>query len=163
MKPATTVDLETLIKKAVLSATDISGITRGKVRQFSNPQSSNTHQRATDSVVYFTDPSPQPDSQPPATTTTNNQDVVVFPSEENRRVVEDSGAAAPVVVVSDASVCAGKESEAGSSDEKVDVNGKEGGEGSGEVAPARTLRRRRPRERKVPSTPFSRALGLVLF
>lgn len=34
---------------------------------------------------------------------------------------------------------------------------------SGEVAPPPPLRKRRPRERKVPATPFSRALGLVLF
>lgn len=34
---------------------------------------------------------------------------------------------------------------------------------SGEVAPLPPLRKRRPRERKVPATPFSRALGLVLF
>ncbi|RYQ86442.1 hypothetical protein Ahy_B10g106113 isoform B [Arachis hypogaea] len=172
IKPAAKSDLQTLIKNAVLSATDLSGITSGKLRQFSNPQSSHAPKRAsTDSVVYFSS------SQPPETTTRNDENDVVLTSEENRPRVEDSEAGAataaassPVVAVPDGSVLAAEESEARSSEGKVDVNvnvkenenGKVGGEGSGEMAPiAPPVTRRRPRERRVPETPFSRALGFA--
>ncbi|MED6145980.1 mitochondrial chaperone [Stylosanthes scabra] len=175
IKPAAKSDLETLIKTAVLSATDLSGITRGKLRQFSNPQSSHPAQRASsDSVVYFSN------SQPPETTTRNGENDVVLTAEENRPVVEHSGARAaaaaaeesssssPGVAVPDGSLWTAKESEARSSDGKADVNvnvnenGEVGSAGSGEVAPLTPpVTRRRPRERRVPETPFSRALGFA--
>ncbi|XP_057736885.1 protein ABC transporter 1, mitochondrial [Arachis stenosperma] len=172
IKPAAKSDLQTLIKNAVLSATDLSGITSGKLRQFSNPQSSHAPKRAsTDSVVYFSS------SQPPETTTRNDENDVVLTSEENRPRVADSeagtataAASSPVVAVPDGSVLAAEESEARSSEGKVDVNvkenenenGKVGGEGSGEMAPITPpVTRRRPRERRVPETPFSRALGFA--
>ncbi|XP_065635920.1 protein ABC transporter 1, mitochondrial [Quercus suber] len=42
-------DLQNLIKKAVVSATDLSGLTKGRVRHLPNPTSSSK----LDSVVYF--------------------------------------------------------------------------------------------------------------
>ncbi|KAE9618874.1 putative cadmium-transporting ATPase [Lupinus albus] len=157
--PATTQNFETLIKKTVVAATDLSGITKGKLHQFTNPAtrspSSNTT-TSSDSVVFFTDsPSSQSESTPPPPTTTHVENVA-----------GDSFVGASVVVP-DAAV-AEKESEAQSFVETVNVNGNQGGK-SDDVAPAPSsapvplpeLRRRKPRERKVPSTPFSRALGFA--
>ncbi|MED6149210.1 mitochondrial chaperone [Stylosanthes scabra] len=168
IKPAAKSDLQTLIKTAVLSATDLSGITRGKLRQFSNPHSSHPAQRAsTDSLVYFSN------SQQPETTARNGENDVVFTAEENRPVAraaaeEEVSSSSPGVAVPDGSLWAAKESEARSSDGKADVNvnvnenGEVGSAGSGEVAPlAPPVTRRRPRERRVPETPFSRALGFA--
>lgn len=158
--PARTSDFETLIKTALLSATNVSGITKGQLRQFSPPQPSNDSSSdsssSTPSVVVFSDQpsSSAPDSTPPppspATTkieVVTNNDVFAEVSNETNRPVETT----------DATVCAtpGNESEVVSSSETV----KQGGTTSEEVP----VRKRRPRERKVPATPFSRALGLVLF
>ncbi|RDX73850.1 Protein ABC transporter 1, mitochondrial, partial [Mucuna pruriens] len=141
--PATTRDFETLIKKTLVSATDLSGITKGKVRQFPNPSNSTHHDAtASSSVVFFTDTtSSQSDSTPITTTTiTNVDDVAYSSSDANHRQA------------SDANVCAAAEekSEALTSAETVNRE-----------APALPLRKRRPRERKVPATPFSRALGFA--
>ncbi|TKY52390.1 AarF domain-containing protein kinase 4 [Spatholobus suberectus] len=129
-------DFETLIKKTLVSATDLSGITKGKLRQFPNPPPS-PNATASNSVVFFTDnPSSQSDST--TTTTTTNIDDVAYSS-------------------SDANVCAVAEekSEVLTSSETVNQGA------SGEVAPSPPLRKRKPRERKVPATPFSRALGFA--
>lgn len=169
IESARTGDLETLAKKALISATDLSGLTKGKVRQFSNPQSSNS-KHASDSVVYFTDPS--------VASTTTDDNAGNLSSQENALVGDDGirSQAENLVEASDASVdadvystrktidearhcSAGKENEAQSSAETVNVE--EGAKR--EVAIVPPLRRRKPRERKVPSTSFSRALGLVFF
>ncbi|KAG5061803.1 hypothetical protein JHK85_002986 [Glycine max] len=155
--PATTSDFETLIKKTLVSATDLSGITRGKVRHFPDtPPSSNTtqhdHAAASSSVVFFADdnPSSQSHSTPATTTVTNIDDVAYSSSDANHRQA------------SDANVCAAEEekSEVVTSAETVNQGA------SRELAPApepppSPLRKRRPRERKVPATPFSRALGFA--
>lgn len=158
--PARTSDFETLIKTALLSATNVSGITKGQLRQFSPPQPSNDSSSdsssSTPSVVVFSDqPSssapdstPPPPSPSPATTkieVVTNNDVFAEVSNETNRPVETT----------DATVCAtaGNESEVVSSSETV----KQGGTTSEEVP----VRKRRPRERKVPATPFSRALGFA--
>lgn len=157
--PARTSDFETLIKTALLSATNVSGITKGQLRQFSPPQPSNDassdSSSSTPSVVVFSDQpsSSAPDSAPPpppspATTkieVVTNNDVFAEVSNEANRPGETSDATVRVV--------AGNESEVVSSSETV----KQVGTTSEEVP----VRKRRPRERKVPSTPFSRALGFA--
>ncbi|KAG4917192.1 hypothetical protein JHK87_054749 [Glycine soja] len=155
--PATTSDFETLIKKTLVSATDLSGITRGKVRHFPDtPPSSNTtqhdHAAASSSVVFFADdnPSSQSHSTPATTTVTNIDDVAYSSSDANHRQA------------SDANVCAAEEEKSGVVTSAETVN--QGA--SRELAPApepppSPLRKRRPRERKVPATPFSRALGFA--
>ncbi|OIW13021.1 hypothetical protein TanjilG_15470 [Lupinus angustifolius] len=159
--PATTSDFETLIKKTVVAATDLSGITKGKVHRFSNPTtrspSSNTTPHS-DSVVFFDNTSSsQSESTPPPPTTTT-----IATNIEN--VAGVSSAEASVAVSDEAVAVAEKESETRSSIETVNVNGNEGGK-SDDVVPAPAhvpeLRKRRSRERKVPSTPFSRALGFA--
>lgn len=159
--PARTSDFETLIKTALLSATNVSGITKGQLRQFSPPQPSNDassdSSSSTPSVVVFSDQpsSSAPDSTPPpppplteAATkieVVTNNDVFAEVSNEANRPGETSDATVRVV--------AGNESEVVSSSETV----KQVGTTSEEVP----VRKRRPRERKVPSTPFSRALGFA--
>ncbi|XP_045807800.1 protein ABC transporter 1, mitochondrial [Trifolium pratense] len=157
--PATTSDFQTLIKTALISATNISGITKGTPRQFSDPQpsvsSNNTTHASSDSpsVVVFSDQiSSSPDSTPlpppsPLLTVTNvvvtNNDV----SSEANIPVERS----------DATVCAAevKESEVVRTSETV----KQGASATTSVEVP--LVKRKPRERRVPSTPFSRALGFA--
>lgn len=154
--PATTDDFQTLIKKTLLSATDLTGLTKGNLRQFPNspPSANPTPHRAdaaSSSVVFFTDGNPSQSESTPTTTTTppiiNDDGVTYSPSDAYHRLA------------SDANVCAAEEekSEVVTSSETVNRGV------SGEVAPLPPLRKRRPRERKVPATPFSRALGLVLF
>ncbi|CAL0316520.1 unnamed protein product [Lupinus luteus] len=160
--PATTSDFETLIKKTVVAATDLSGITKGKVHRFSNPTTRSPSSDTTthsDSVVFFdnTSSSQSESTTPPPPTTTTTINI------EN--VAGVSSAESPVAVSDEAVVVAAeKESETRSSVETVNVNGNEGGK-SDDVVPAPAhipeLRKRRPRERKVPSTPFSRALGFA--
>ncbi|KAF1880321.1 hypothetical protein Lal_00048957 [Lupinus albus] len=152
--PATTSDFETLIKKTVVAATDLSGITKGKIHRFSNPTTPSPSSNATihsDSVVFFEETSSsssssssQFESTPPPTTTANIENVASVSSAEASVAVAE------------------KESETRSSVETINVNGNEGCK-SDDVAPAHVpeLRKRRHRERKVPSTPFSRALGFA--
>ncbi|KAK7269524.1 hypothetical protein RIF29_22255 [Crotalaria pallida] len=140
-------NLQTLIKKGVVAATDLSGVTKGKLHRFSSPSAAAT--TPSDSVVYFTrSPSSSPSESTPPATTTGIENV--------------SG-------ISDAAVV-GKESETRRSAETVDVNENQGGTSDDVASPSPTvpapapapeLWRRRPRERKVPSTPFSRALGFA--
>uniref|UniRef100_A0A2P2JEN8 AarF domain-containing protein kinase 4 isoform X2 n=1 Tax=Rhizophora mucronata TaxID=61149 RepID=A0A2P2JEN8_RHIMU len=141
---ADALDLETLIassaKKALVSATDLTGLTKGKVHEFSPT-------RPKESVVYF-DHSAEPgpaQSQPVSDGV--NDDVVA---------VEES-----VVEMTQVS----KDDNVGDltgelEDRKLKDRGKAGGQ---EVAAASTAepKRRKPRERRVPSTPFSRALGFA--
>ncbi|KHN14242.1 protein ABC transporter 1, mitochondrial [Glycine soja] len=146
---STTSDFQTLIKKALVSATDLSGITKGKVRHFPDTPPSSTATRrhdaaASSSVVFFSDdiPSSQSHSTPTTTTTvTNIDDVAKSSSDANHDAKEEKSE-----VVTSAETVNQVESE--------------------EVAPALApspppLRKRRPRERKVPATPFSRAIGFA--
>jgi len=150
--PATTDNFQTLIKKTLLSATDLTGLTKGKLRQFPNspPSANPTEHTASSSVVFFTHANPSQSDSTPTTTTptvTNDDAVAHSPSDAYNRQA------------SDADVCAAEEekSEVLTTAETVNQGA------SGEVAPSPPSRKRRPRERKVPATPFSRALGLVLF
>lgn len=154
-------DLEGLItssgKKALVAATDLVGLTSGKLRELSKRRSKEP------SVVYFDDE--------------KDKDGVVLGG-----VASEIGSASakPTPVVSD---CVHEEfvdSQILISDSidqvkisnregETKVSGEEVGESigvraaeSGEVAIASTpsdVQRRRPRERKVPSTPFARAYG----
>ncbi|GAV74682.1 ABC1 domain-containing protein [Cephalotus follicularis] len=121
-------DLENLItsslKKALVSATDISGLTKGKVREFSG-------HRPKESLVYFTD------SAGVAAEPIDHQPV----PQVVEKIVEAE-------VVADSREC----------DLVDNCNGSAGG---GEVAVPAAVKRRRPRERRVPSTPFSRAIGFA--
>ncbi|KAK9281702.1 hypothetical protein L1049_004606 [Liquidambar formosana] len=170
-------DLESLltssVKKAVLSATDISGLTKGKVRQFSNPKSN-------ESVVYFNHSSDASDPTPvqphptyhvpvphPHQPLPKDDDVTQVSSHLHPEIsteilqgkVFDSQASTDgnSQILCDADKL---EHESGLVKEWESQNFPAKGIG-GEVAVTQPVKRRRPRERRVPSTPFSRALGFA--
>ena len=115
-------DLETLVssavKKSILTVTDASGLTKGKVREFSRPVAAN-----------FSD-----ESNVAITTSQVSENAIEREEVSDQERVQDSDAQSSVSV-----------SESDDSVGNVDV----------------VVKRRKPRERRVPSTPFSRALGFV--
>ena len=150
-------DLQSLItsslKKAILVATDLSGLTTGEVREFSAPPPppspptcSSNNSKATTSVVYFEaaveenqpqTPSPLQPSPSPSNVGGKEVPFPEIPSPLPSNVgcdVKDG------LLAFEANVALDKEEPAPSH-------------------PPPKIRKRRPRERRVPSTPFSRALG----
>ncbi|GMQ00524.1 hypothetical protein CsSME_00047582 [Camellia sinensis var. sinensis] len=148
-------DLQSLItsslKKAILVVTDLSGLTTGEVREFSTPPpppspptSSSNNSKATTSVVYFEaaveENQPQtPSPLQPSPSNVGGKEVPfpVIPPPLPSNVgcdVKDG------LLASEANVALDKEEPAPS-------------------PPPPKIQKRRPRERRVPSTPFSRALG----
>lgn len=115
-------DLETLIssavKKAVVTATDASGLTKGKVREFSIPATS-----------YASDES----------------DVAITTQQVSENAIELEQVSVPERVQDSNAQQSASASESEDSGGNVDV----------------VVKRRKPRERRVPSTPFSRALGFA--
>lgn len=148
-------DLETLIasslKSAVVSVTDLTGLTKGKVREFSKSKP-----RSKESVVFFNsnngggedkeNSSPNDVARPPSPTLDEQMNF-------DKGVSSNDGAVLEEKVVND-----GLEKECESnSNNKRDVDGGEVVATAAEAPVA--VKRRRPRERKVPATPFSRAFG----
>lgn len=149
LQTARTGDVETLIssslKKALVSATEISGLTRGTVREFTNP-------KPKESIVYFNDSSDVAQSAPStdkdgavdqfaASVRDVSNDVGKLDGENEAKVLESSVEKESLV----------KEFESIDLGDRVDVD----------IEREATAKRRRPRERKVPSTPFSRLLGFA--
>lgn len=144
IETARTGDVETLIssslKKALVLATDISGLTKGTVREF-------TSHKPKESVVYFNDSS---DVALPAPCT--EKDCAVHQFATSVRDVSNGGGksdgelAAKVLEEKEGLV---KEFESIDLGDRVDVD----------IERETAVKRRRPRERKVPSTPFSRLFG----
>ena len=132
-------DLPNLIKIAIVSATDLSGLTKGKLHHLSKPTSSSSSSNL-DSVVYFTseDSTPQPQPQPSSFNSVIENDINDNTSEAS------TSSSAKNLDFQDVLV---KENEPQDSVHKDNT----------QVVVA--LKRRKPRERRVPSTPFSRALG----
>lgn len=152
LEAARTGDLETLIsrtlKSAVVSATDIAGLTRGRPQLVSAP-------RTKESVVYF--------DQVPEDAVARSEPQQDGSTEAPAAEIEDK-----VLTLEDS-----KDAKGGGKLKDLDGNceqknqildasrGRNDGDGGVSeinvtVAP---LKRRRPQERRVPSTPFSRALG----
>ncbi|XP_048141881.1 protein ABC transporter 1, mitochondrial [Rhodamnia argentea] len=154
-------DIEGLIrstaKQALVSATDLSGLTRGKVRDFSRP-------RPMESVVYF-------DRSAEAAQSSGDLERK-HPIGDDREVDN-----AEVVRANDPGSQADRNAdETCSSVEELDDQGVSEGNkshnlaeevnvvdvGGGEmVVPPPPAKRRKPRERRVPATPFSRGLGFA--
>ncbi|KAL1206249.1 Protein ABC transporter 1 [Cardamine amara subsp. amara] len=132
-------DLEGLItssgKKVLVAATDLVGLTSGKLRDLSNRRSKEP------SVVYFDDE-------------VNKDAIVTTPEVRSANIepicVESEKIVDSKILSSDEAKNSNREDETKVSDEKVVVAPLD------VVAP---VKRRRPRERKVPSTPMARAYG----
>ncbi|KAK1277109.1 hypothetical protein QJS04_geneDACA015763 [Acorus gramineus] len=153
-------DMETLLssslKRALLSATDLAGLTKGKVREFSVPTPK-------ESVVYFggSDESPASECDGPSDLRSSG------PSEASVSGCVDGGGGGPAEVLIMEASGGEIEGEGGAlvvenetvvQDRSGDLGDSVEKSGGGEAAP---LKRRRPRERRVPSTPFGRALGFA--
>ncbi|WCJ22580.1 Atypical kinase COQ8B mitochondrial [Euphorbia peplus] len=146
-------DFQTLIsssaKKALVSFTDLSGLTKGHVREFSPL-------RPKESVVFFNDVAAQPSPAQPQCEDIGGNGSSNGQIEAVVAVVEEK-----VYDVKDESVELDKECEVQGFD--GDRNGS-GGEIPIPVAVQAAggeVKRRKLRERRVPSTPFSRAIGFA--
>lgn len=155
-KALETGDFETLIastaKKALVSATDLSGLTKGKVREFSPP-------RHNGSVAYFNN---SPDLAAESTPAESQLPI----GDNGKESSASDGVVTPSVSFQDKIL----EEKRISKEEIGDLDrDNKGHAGAGEVAvaPAETVaappvvKRRKPRERRVPSSPFTRALGFA--
>lgn len=155
-KALETGDFETLIastaKKALVSATDLSGLTKGKVREFSPP-------RLNGSVAYFNN---SPDLAAESTPAESQLPI----GDNGKESSAGDGVVTPSVSFQDKIL----EEKRISKEEIGDLDrDNKGHAGAGEVAvaPAETVaapplvKRRKPRERRVPSSPFTRALGFA--
>ncbi|XP_038976749.1 LOW QUALITY PROTEIN: protein ABC transporter 1, mitochondrial-like [Phoenix dactylifera] len=146
-------DLETLIsrtlKSAVVSGTDIAGLTRGRPHRVSAP-------RTKESIVYFYDQVSEKAGAGSEPQQDGSREAPAVGIEEKVITLEDS---------KDAKVGGELRDLDGTCEQKDQIldtsrgrNDGDGGENNVAVAP---LKRRRPRERRVPSTPFSRAFGFA--
>ncbi|XP_023530440.1 protein ABC transporter 1, mitochondrial [Cucurbita pepo subsp. pepo] len=147
-------NFETLIsipvKKLVVSVTDISGLTRGTVRQISSAD----RRLKDDSVAYFSHPVQANDIDNPAVsdlevghTQASISDISALSKNEDKENKASIG-----------TQCGDIPNNASS----TTFNGTRVGEAqSGQVEVAPPFKRRKPRERRVPSTPFTRAVGFA--
>ncbi|XP_076900415.1 protein ABC transporter 1, mitochondrial-like [Bidens hawaiensis] len=135
-------DLQTLARQALLSVTDLSGLTEGQTRNFTNHKPNAGPQN--DTVVYFDN-------------NNNNNNNIQLPTVSDRSNVAGDDCEATVVAAAAVDL------------ENGDVDNDKGVVVEEEVnnnipvtekVMAPVVQRRR-RERKVPSTPFSRALGFA--
>lgn len=142
-------NLQSLIKKTLLSATDLTGLTKGKVREFDKEINTNSNEQ---SVVYFTDEKPSTStftSEPHIESHSEAKEVSAAEFHDN---VEPPPPPQPQT--------AGITYEG---DSKIDSISSES-KAAEVVVPGATLqpkRQRKLRERKVPTTSFSRALGFA--
>lgn len=156
-------NLPKLIKKAIVSATDLSGLTKGEVRRLSNPSSSSN----SDSVVHFaTDAAVDSSSSSEEAVPVDFQEQhLQQPQTSSSDANNDTNGNKGEAIASSSTTATSL-----SAAENLDVRGEIGSVREGEhqnlVDKENTqvaFKRRKPRERRVPSTPFSRALGSVLF
>ncbi|XP_055817993.1 protein ABC transporter 1, mitochondrial [Solanum dulcamara] len=145
--------LQSLIKKTLLSATDLTGLTKGKVRQFDKEIDANSSVRPDSnkqSVVYFTDEKPS---------TSSSSTFTSEPQIERHFEPKEVSAAESHDNVEPPPQAAGTTYEG---DPQIDSNSSES-KAAEVVVPAtpQLKRQRKLRERKVPTTSFSRALGFA--
>ncbi|XP_038682776.1 protein ABC transporter 1, mitochondrial-like [Tripterygium wilfordii] len=143
-------DFETLItsslKKAVVSATDLSGLTRGKVREFSSP-------KPKESVVYFGHSAGAAEPRPVQEQSISYNEVI----NGNNVVMEEKVVDSPQISTYEIGDLASDGGVEERESQNLETTSSAGG---GQLAAA-PVKRRKPRERKVPTTPFTRALGFA--
>ncbi|CAI0470133.1 unnamed protein product [Linum tenue] len=155
-------DYQTLIvstaRKALLAATDLSGLTRGKVRQVSTP-------RPKESVVYFDQSNVTADSIPVQAQPLSDDDpaAAVVAAE---KFIEDDGIARDGVNVEVGNALpleieARDQEKVDFVDEVVAAPAVPAPAPASDGATMTVQKKRKLRERRVPSTPFSRALGFA--
>ncbi|KAF7153406.1 hypothetical protein RHSIM_Rhsim01G0293700 [Rhododendron simsii] len=173
-------DLGSLITKAILTVTDLSGLTSGKVREFVNPPPpppTNSNSRET-SIEYFAAEERQPqisvqrdqaDPHLSSHTTPPVPPPPSLPSDFDRKGTEwglgttNNGNCNGSTVNSPPLSGGDPDNEGSPTSEGNIAVASDGAKAEEEASlPTATAKRqRRPRERRVPSTPFSRALGFA--
>lgn len=140
--------LKTLIKASILSAADVAGLTKGKLRsldtQTPQVESGDDAHKNPGSVVYFTDESPADISAP-------KSEAQAKPDADSsvlRQIVAPSTSNASMDADVQTPVDADLQTDAPSTSNAAIMDGV-----------VTTWKQRKPRERRVPSTPFSRAIG----
>ncbi|KAL6954406.1 hypothetical protein U1Q18_040865, partial [Sarracenia purpurea var. burkii] len=191
-------DLRSLIsssfKKAILSATDLTGLTSGKVREFNPPLNCNSQET---SVVFFAIEQPPPPPQrpvqrdqavapqissalPPSSTPPPTPSLTSDVGSYKEVLLPDIPSPSADGIKADSSLGSTNNGNgtsnntpqpSGGDPENTAKDGLPTFEGTIAVANERVKeeaaltttakRQRRPRERRVPSTPFSRALGFA--
>ncbi|XP_050363525.1 protein ABC transporter 1, mitochondrial [Argentina anserina] len=130
LQSAKNADFPALLKYAVVSATDLSGLTKGTLHSSQpaiNPNKPDSANLKPDSVVYFTHDEPPP---PPANNAASTAEAEVGAADSTaQQHLEQPPSQEP--------------------------------QPQSQPPPPPPLQRRKPRERRVPSTPFSRALGFA--
>ncbi|KAH0908242.1 hypothetical protein HID58_031563 [Brassica napus] len=129
-------DLEALGKKALVAATDLVGLTSGKLRNLSNRRSKEP------SVVFFDDKDDGGSSKADDVSVPITPEVVAKPTIVDSKIVSSESIEEVRVVDRDGETKVGVRAEVASTPLEV-----------------ATVKRRRHRERKVPSTPMARAYG----
>ncbi|KAK3026952.1 hypothetical protein RJ639_040358 [Escallonia herrerae] len=158
-------DLQTIAKRVLLSATDLSGLTKGNVRDFSVPiphaSSNKQPPPPPPSVVYFTttttkdDPAscPAPPDQagetPPPSAQPEVDVLLVSPDSPDLNVASDGNSHDAESSLPPAAI------------PEVAAAGRVISSSTHSTGVVTKRERRRLRERRVPSTPFSRALGFA--
>lgn len=161
-------DLQSLVRRALFSITDISGLTQGEVRKFTGPKP-NADSKDDSSVVYFGDTLAASSSENIQAPASSDQSI---PSEASSTILYDT-----VNVQADvrSSSSGDGESESFQTTIVTPPAALDGGDATAAVveettvhltdspseAPPLIKKQRRRKERKVPSTPFSRALGFA--
>ncbi|XVF22222.1 hypothetical protein REPUB_Repub12eG0154900 [Reevesia pubescens] len=154
-------DFETLVasslKNALVSATDLTGLTKGKVREFSKP-------RPKESVVYFNSNNESGSGGGEDNIISSSNDAARASPTLDETINCDKGVSSNDQLILEEKVVndvLDRECES-NLDSKRDVDGGEMAAAVEKAAEAPVaVKRRRPRERKVPATPFSRAFGFA--
>lgn len=153
-------------RAALVTATDIAGLTKGKVREHS------AKSRPKESVVYFDhrpavdNPGPSLNEEPTSSVnpdnTGNTVEIVgaVVSDSHNSAAGDGIGVGSEEKLITE-SPAIELESQSLPPEENVNL-GDGSGDGGATALPLPPVKRRKPRERRVPSTPFTRALGSVL-
>lgn len=188
----TSLQLQSLIKRALLSATDLTGLTKGKVQNFKTPSDSITHSTngSTNkgSVVYFGAPAAEEELRPEQSSSMSSSVYHHLSSSSSSDVGDaiqqqlpspPTGRTQPEVEAlfrtrTDVSSVNAPADSSGvlrmMDDQAAVVEGNDAAATAtvGQVTPPSPSpqpsvikKQRRPRERRVPSTPFSRALGFA--
>lgn len=142
------------LKKAILSATDLSGLTSGKIRELDNPSPNSNYSKEAEEKklpqrsLHLSSAPPPP---PPPSLLSPSADTRIEPDSSTYDGDATTNITPPPPQID------GAPDNAAAKDGIMAV----ANDGVKEEATLDTIanRRRKPRERRVPSTPFSRALG----
>ncbi|KAI7748431.1 hypothetical protein M8C21_007589 [Ambrosia artemisiifolia] len=169
-------DLQSLARQALLSVTDITGLTQGHLRKFT-PPSPNADSKTDSSVVYFTD-TIQPSASSPDNINNNNDinnnnnDInIPLPIASDQSIPTEAQIPTNVLSNSGNDIVDDRVTDSGDGESVINSTANLDGGGAVEEAIDRPVKDstakvtavipRRRRERKVPSTPFSRAIGFA--